>query len=121
MTPTDSLLSRIEAEFSSSDQELKNLQAEALKAYEGRQERFKLFEKACEQLREVWGPRLEILRKKFGDQVKVTPKITPELRKAVFDFDSKLARVQLQFAASTDTDVRKLVVEYDLEIVPISL
>jgi YHS domain-containing protein len=119
MADINSLLSRLDAEFAANEQAVKNLQAEALATYEGRQSRLKQFEEACNHLRGVWKPRLEALVKKFGDQVKVTPKLTPELRKAVFDFESKLAQVKLVFAASTDTDVRKLVVQYDLEILPI--
>lgn len=119
MANIDSLLSRLDAEFTANDQSIKNLQAEALEAFEGRQARFKQFEQASNQLRDVWKPRLEALAKKFGDQVKVTPKLTPELRKVDFVFESKLAVVKLQFTASTDTDVRKLIVTYDLEILPI--
>jgi YHS domain-containing protein len=119
MADTDVLLARIDAEFTANDERVKGLQAAVLGAYEGRQERFKQFEKACDQLREVWRPRLELLAKKFGDDVKVTPNITRELRKVLFDFKSPLATVKLQFAATTDSDVRKLVLEYDLEILPI--
>lgn len=119
MAVIDDLQSRIDAEFASSEQQLKSIQTEAVKTYEGRQERFQLFAKACEQLHNVWRPRLETLSKKLGDQVKVTPKVSRGLRQATFDVESKLARVQLTFSASTDTDVRKLVLQYDLEILPI--
>jgi YHS domain-containing protein len=119
MAKADALLARIDAEFAASDQRITNLQAEALEAYEGRQERFKLFEKACRDLPEIWRPPLESLAKKFGDLVKVTPTITPERRKVVLQFESPLASVKLQFAVSTDSDVRKLIVEYDLDIIPI--
>jgi YHS domain-containing protein len=115
----ESLLSRLDAEFADNDQQVKKMQAEALATYEGRQVRFKQFEDACAKLREVWKPRLEALAKRFGDHVKVTPKLTPELRKVQFDFESKLAVVKLQFTASTDSDVRKLIVTYDLDILPI--
>jgi YHS domain-containing protein len=119
MAQIDSLLSRLDAEFASNEQAIKNLQSQALQSYEGRQERLKLFEQDCIQLRNVWKPRLEALATKFGDHVKVTPQLTPELRKVDFNFESKLAVVKLQFSATTDSDVRKLIVTYDLEILPI--
>jgi hypothetical protein len=53
MAKADALLARIDAEFAASDLRITSLQTEALEAYEGRQERFKLFEKACRDLPEV--------------------------------------------------------------------
>ena len=119
MAQIDSLLSRLDAEFAANEQAIKNLQTQALQSFEGRQERLKRFEQDCIQLRNVWKPRLEALAKKFGDHVKVAPTLSPELRKVDFNFESKLATVKLQFAAMTDSDVRKLIVTYDLEILPI--
>jgi YHS domain-containing protein len=37
----------------------------------------------------------------------------------VFAFQSNLAKIELKFAASTDEDVRKLFLTYDLDILPI--
>ena len=36
-----------------------------------------------------------------------------------FEFQSNLARIRLRLSASTDHDVRKLVLDYNLEILPI--
>jgi YHS domain-containing protein len=49
----------------------------------------------------------------------VTPQLTASSRAATLEFQSELARISLRFSASTDTDVRKLVLDYELEILPI--
>jgi YHS domain-containing protein len=67
----------------------------------------------------VWRPRLEALTRKFGDKVKVTPRVTSSSREGTLDFQSDLARVRLRLTASTDHEVRKLVLDYNLEILPI--
>src|SRR5204862_3061400 len=46
-------------------------------------------------------------------------RINREIREAAFVFDSSLANIQLRFTASTDEEVRKLVIDYRLEILPI--
>lgn len=119
MADTGKLQSRLDAEFAASDEKVKSFQAQAVQAYEGREARLKQFEKVCGELREVWLPRLELLSTKFGGQVKVTPNVTKGLRGATFHFQSNLATVQLRFTASTDTDVRKLVLDYNLDVLPI--
>ena len=51
--------------------------------------------------------------------MQVTPRLTPSSREAAFEFQSKLGRVRLKFSASTDRDVRKVILGYDLEIIPV--
>lgn len=119
MTDLSSLLKRIDDEFAASEKKIKSFQAEKAQTYEDRQKRLQTFEKVCEQLREVWRPRLDALSQKFGEHVKITPHVTRELRDATFQFDSNLANIQLRFTASTDQDVRKLVLDYNLEVLPI--
>ena len=62
---------------------------------------------------------MEALAKRFGERVEVTPEIGGELRQATFKFDSNLAHIDLRFRASTDQEVRKLVLDYELQILPI--
>src|SRR5262249_55263851 len=64
-------------------------------------------------------PRLELLVNKFGDRVQTTPRIIPSTREVTFEFQSRLACVRLKFAAFTDRDVQKLILSYDLEIIPV--
>ncbi len=121
MTDLTDLTKRIDAEFSSLDERIKRFQGEQLDEYHGRQARLKQFDEACSKLREVWKSRLETLAQRFGDRVKVSPRLTPTLRQVEFAFQSELAQVHLKFSAATDSDVRNLVLCYDLEILPLYL
>jgi len=119
MADINSLLQRIDSEFSASEQKIKNFQAEQTQSYEDRQNRLKKFQEVCDQLRDICRPRLEAVAKRFGDRVKVTPRVSAELREATFAFDSNLAHIDLRFRASTDQEVRNLVLDYELQILPI--
>lgn len=119
MSDVTNLMSRIDAEFSASEKQIKEFQAQKVQEYTGRQERLELFPKACEQLSDIWRPRLEALARKFGDKVQLTPSVTPSERGVTFKFNSPLADIVLRFSVSTDFDVRNLVLDYDLHILPI--
>jgi hypothetical protein len=119
MSDLDGLLNRIDAEFSAADKSLKEFQAREVEAYHGRQERLEKFQRTCEQLKEIWQPRLEALAKKLGEKVNVKPTATPSHREATFRFNSTLADIVLRFSVSTDFEVRNLVLDYDLHILPI--
>jgi YHS domain-containing protein len=119
MSETSTLAGRIDAAFSAIQEKAKKFQAEQVAAYKGREQRVAQLGKLTDELIEIWKPRLEVLAKKFGDRVKVTPRIVPSGREATFDFQSKLAKVHLRFSAATDSEVRKLILSYDLEILPV--
>jgi YHS domain-containing protein len=119
MADIDALLGRIDAEFAAMKQRVELHREQYVREYQQRQQRLELFAKACEQLQRVWRPRLEALANKLGERAKVTPSITPSLREAVFQFESQLARIELRLSATTDPDVRKLVLSQDLKILPI--
>lgn len=119
MAEVESLLKRIDAEFSALEGRIKQAQAEKVQEHQERQKRLATFEKLLAELPDLWQPRLHALTRKFGDQVKVTPKVTSTSREATFDFQSNLARICLKLSASTDYDVRNLVLDYNLEILPI--
>jgi YHS domain-containing protein len=114
-----SLASRIDAEFSAVEQKVKQFQVEQVEAHKQRQQRMEQLGQVFEQMRDIWRPRLELLVEKFGDRVQTTPRIVPSTREATFDFQSRLARVRLKFSSSTDRDVRKVILSYDLEIIPV--
>lgn len=119
MADLTSLLSRIDAEFAAMDERRKRFQESQVEQYREREKRSEQFEQVLNKLRDVWKPRLEALADRFGDRVKVSPSVSPGSRQATFQFQSPLAKVVLRFTAGTDTDVTKLVVRYDLEILPI--
>jgi YHS domain-containing protein len=119
MENLDHLISRIDAELNTVQDRIKQFQQQKVAEYHGRQERMEQFASVCEQLREVWRPRLEALAARFGDKVSVKPEVKPDLRTATFRFRSQLAQIVLKFSAATDSDVRDLVLSYNLEILPI--
>jgi YHS domain-containing protein len=119
MADVDSLLKRIDAEFTALDKRIKQAQSEKVHEHQERQDRLAAFEKLLSELPAIWRPRLEALTRKFGDKVKATPKVTSSSRESAFDFQSDLARIRLRLSASTDHEVRKLVLDYNLEILPI--
>ncbi|MCI0659335.1 MAG: hypothetical protein L0170_19960, partial [Acidobacteria bacterium] len=116
-TDVQALLGRIDAEFARSKAKLDSLRQEKVEEYKGRQERLALFVKACESLQGVWRPRLEGLRQSFGEKVQVFPHVETGRRQATFNFTSSLAQITLTFTATTDLDVRNLVLEYSLAII----
>jgi YHS domain-containing protein len=118
-TKNDTLLQRLETEFENSRAKLEELRRKKVDDYQGRRDRLALFDKACESLRGVWLPRLETLKKAFGERVNVTPRAAGSRREATFSFTSTVARITMRFAATTDFDVRNLVLEYTLDIVPV--
>lgn len=119
MADLNSLLNRIDAEFSAEAQKVKDFQAQEVREYRRRLERLETFQKVCDQLRDTWRPRLEALATKLGDQAQVTPSITPTQREATFKFNSKLAEIILRLSVTTDFEVRNLVLDYNLHILPI--
>ncbi|MFO0918440.1 MAG: hypothetical protein U0872_09015 [Planctomycetaceae bacterium] len=118
-TDIDALLNRIDAEFKAVDEKLKKFQSQQVQEYAGRKQRLGQLDQTFAQLGAIWQPRLQALADKFGDRVKVTPHVTPSARDATFKFQSNLARIVLRFSATTDEDVRQLILAYDLEILPI--
>ncbi len=119
MSDISSLASRIDAEFSTVEEKVKKFQSEQMDTHKQRQQRLEQLGKVFDQLRDIWRPRLELLLKKFEGRVQVTPRIVPSTREVTFDFQSHLAHVRLKLSAFTDRDIQKLILSYDLEIVPV--
>lgn len=119
MPDAATLIERIDAEFSSLSDRIKGAQAERLQEHRERQQRLATFEKELEALPALWKPRLETLLQRFGDRVKVTPHLAASSRAATLEFQSDLARIRLRLSAATDHDVRRLILNYDLEIIPV--
>jgi YHS domain-containing protein len=119
MTDTNTLAGRIDAEFAALETKIKKAQAEKMEEHRERQKRLEQLGTVFNEMSAIWKPRLELLVKKFGDRVEVKPTVTPSTREASFEFHSRRGRVRLKFSASTDRDVRKVILAYDLEIIPI--
>ncbi|MCI0685025.1 MAG: hypothetical protein L0Y71_23250 [Gemmataceae bacterium] len=119
MSDISSLANQLDAEFTAVAEKVKKFQTSQIEQHKGRQQRMEQLGKLFNDLAEIWRPRLELLTTKFGDRVKVTPRIVPSTREATFQFQSTMARINLKFSAYTDRDVEKLILSYDLEILPI--
>ena len=119
MSDINSLASRLDAEFSAVEEKAKKFQSEQAEEHKQRQKRLEQLGKVFDQLRDIWRPRLELLVQKFGDRVQTTPRIVPATREVTFTFQSRQGRVGLKFSASTDRDVQKVILGYDLEIIPV--
>jgi YHS domain-containing protein len=119
MADVSTLVQRIDAEFNASKEKIKKFQSQKVEEHKGREERFEKYGQLLEQLRGVWKPRLEALAERFDKHVEVTPTVTPSRREATFKFQSPLARIDLRFSVATDDDVRNVVFNYDLEVLPI--
>jgi YHS domain-containing protein len=119
MEPVNSLIDRIDAEFSAAEKRANQLKTHHIKEFQDRQQRLEGFEQTLEELRDVWRPRLEALAQKFGQRVDLLPVVEPGRRSASFEFKSELARIKLRFSVAPDAQVQNLVLNYDLDIVPI--
>jgi YHS domain-containing protein len=118
MTETTSLSSRIDDEFAAVEKKVKDGQIELVREYRERQKRLQQLDAVFQKLAEAWKPRLDTLLRKFGDRVDVTPRLTPSSREATFTFQSKQCQVRLRFSALPDRAITKVVLRYDLEIIP---
>ncbi len=119
MPDVKNLASRIDAEFSAVEQKVKQFQSRQMEQHKEREKRLEQLNKVFDDLRDIWRPRLELLTKKFADRVQATPRIVPSTREATFEFQSRVARVRLKLSALTDRDVQKVVLAYDLDIIPV--
>jgi hypothetical protein len=119
MPDISSLAERIDTEFSAVEERATKFHAEQMESQKHRQKRLEQLSQVFDQLRAVWGPRLEVLIKKFGDRVKTTPRIVPSTREVTFNFQSRSAKVCLKFSAFTDREIEKVILSYDLDIIPI--
>ena len=118
MSDVSVLLERIDAEFSALEGKIKRAQDERLQEHQERQSRLATFKRELDTLPEVWRPRLEALVERFGDHAKVAPRLESTSRAVTMDFQTELARIRLRLSATTDQDVRNLILSYDLEILP---
>jgi YHS domain-containing protein len=119
MADTSTLLNRIDAEFQSVDEKIKQYRTEKALEFEGRERRLEEFAAICDRLQDVWRPRFEALAQRFKDKIEVVPTVTKSRRSATLRFHSNLATFNLVLTAMTDADVRKLVLDYTLDILPI--
>jgi len=122
MADVAQLTSRIDAEFADVQKKIETFQKQAQDEFAAREKRYQeQFLPAVKRLVDVVRPRLQVLVDKFQDKVRVTPLMTEHLRQVTFKIDSRMARIDLTFRVSHDAQVKNLVFDQTLEVLPILL
>ncbi len=119
MKSIQDVAAQIDAALASLDARRKQLQEVETRKYEEWKQRLVKLGLEFDALRDILKPRLDLLVEKFGDKVTATPTITDSTREVVLTFESAVARIRLRFQGTTDHEIRKLILNYDLEIIPI--
>jgi YHS domain-containing protein len=117
MADLNKFLKRLDEQVEKARKGIELKQTELQEAYQGRTKRYRTFLQLMAELHNIARPRLEKLaeRCKFD----ATPKEDADSKSVLLKFKTPVARVQLRLAATHDTEVRNLVLVYDLEILPL--
>jgi hypothetical protein len=119
MTTISDFSQRLDMEYGLMPTALHDRRSVLERQYHERQERLThLYGPALAQLRVMWEPRRDALLAQFKGAIHVMPSAQDDFG-TVFSVDSPLARINLRFSFSHDSDVRNIVLEYHLEVVPI--
>lgn len=118
MDSTQALAQRIDAALAALENERKRIQEAEMREYAERKKRLAKLATVFEDLVGVIRPRLEVLIQKFGNKVIATPKLTESTQEITLYFHSDLARIDLRFQGTTDQDIRQVILNYELKIVP---
>lgn len=119
MATTLDLGKRIDAALSSIEEKRKAFQEMETRKYLEWKQRLEKLHAVFDTLTAVIKPRLDVLIQKFGDKVAAKPTFTESSRELVLEFQSDVARISLSFKGMADGDIRKLILNYDLTIIPI--
>ena len=122
MTPASTTLTqRIKAEFEARSERLRTAQDERLQHIQQREEKIERFNRACDDLKDIWLPRFEEFAKQFGDKINIRPVVQPSQREARVSFLTDLANMTLTLTASVNPDADLFALDYDLLIIPMFL
>ena len=119
MPEINALKEQIDAQLTAAARRAEIQRLEASRELQERELRLAQFDAAVELFCTIWRPRLDLLRDRFAALVKVNPVIKPHARQATFSFVSERYTIELKFSAGPDRDVRDLILEYDLRIIPV--
>jgi len=119
MSDITDLNTRIERAFVDVKEKAKQQQQTMLQDHLERQKRLKNYETAQARVIEIAKPRLEALAARAKDRALVTPSTTHNYRAVKFEFKSPRAAIKLTFSVAPDREVRNVVVQYDLQILPV--
>jgi hypothetical protein len=117
MPTIDDLILRIDLEVAAAKERVDKQLLDEERAYEERKLRIQKFLSILDGLDGIGVPRLKKLAEHFKFQT--TPVKDADGRGTSISFQTDIASVRLKFYATHDADVRNLVLNYDLEILPI--
>jgi YHS domain-containing protein len=121
MSDVSKLLGWLDEAIAGAREKVQQQNRDLLQDYAESQKRLQRFEQARDQVRAIARPRLEALARRFGDLVRIKPCITQTRATATLEFQSSNAFLTLTFSVVPDQAVRNLVVEYDLDVIPVLL
>lgn len=119
MEDTQELATLIDAALTSMAAKRKHFQEVETRKYDEWKQRLAKLGMEFDTLRDIFQPRLNLLIQKFGTKMTATPKLTQSTREMLLEFHSEVARIRLRFQGTTDHDIRKLILNYDLEVIPV--
>src|ERR1700733_10164143 len=117
MSDISAFLKRLDEQVAQARAQVEQKQTELQQAYEGRKERYQTFLRVLGDLQGVAKARLEKLAERC--KFEATPTENADGKSVLLVFQTPVARVRLRLSAAHDTEVRNLVLAYDLEILPI--
>ncbi len=118
MSASQTLAERLNAEFRARDERLKAAEEVRRREADERARALARFNDVCDQLRAHWEPKLAVFSEHFASMLKVSPTITPDQRQVQVVFLTELASMTMSLCASLSTDLRRVVIDYGLQIIP---
>jgi hypothetical protein len=119
VSDSNDLAARIDGVIAATKDKMKSAQQDVLQEYVERQKRLEKYTATLPRVLEVAKPKLEVLARRLGERVQVTPQTSGNTRSARFAVKSPLAQINLTVSAFPDRDAKNVVAEYDLQIVPV--
>ena len=117
MAEISQLSQRIDAELAAARERIAQFRSDAQRAHAQREERYQKFVELIPKIRDIAAARLDKLAEKFKFAAK--PSNRADGRGVELNFQTDLAHVRLTLDATHDEEVRNLVLDYDLEILPV--
>ena len=119
MSDANTLKGRIDAELGAARKRVEDQKAAVQSAHEELSKRLVVYNTVVERLRPIWKPRLELLLERFAGLAEGKPELREHTRQITFHFKSSKYHIDLTLASFPDRDIRNLVLEYNLKVIPI--
>jgi YHS domain-containing protein len=118
MTGSDSLTSRLDAEFAATRERIRGMHVESVRLSGETRTQFNTFTRLRERVNDLIAPRLKHLQERLPE-AKTTSVPSPHGDSVALRLVSGAARITVGFSLSHDGPLGKAVLDYDLEILPV--